>query len=208
MTNNTKSPSKDLEYAALFNELQKRKQPTKLVDLPAGDDGKPIGQVLIRTLTHDDHVDIQRLATIECDRIYKEEKVDKDSKLYTDRYDNICAKHFLFRALRDPDNEKKPFFPTADHVGKFLSNDEITILMKNYATLQDEKGPIIAYMDDAKFEEWVSKLAEGAESAYFLDRFLPQVKDQFLLYMASQLLNYQTGKFSATSPVKSSTESE
>jgi len=214
MANKTKEPeTKDLDYSSLFNDLSKRKQPTRLVDLPAFDeDGNPICKVLIRTLTHDDHVEIQKNATIECDRIFQklEVVVERDSKVYRERHDNITAKHFIFRSCRAPENENKPFFPTPEHVGKYLSNDEIAILLQHYETLQSERGPIIAFMDDAKFEEWITKLGKGAEeSPYFLDRFLPEAKNQFLMYMARQLLKFQTDKFSAISPVeKSPKESE
>lgn len=194
--------TKELDHSALFGELSKRKQPTRLVDLPAfNEDGNPICKVLIRTLTHDDHVEIQRNATLECDRIFKDQNVERDSKIYRERHDNITAKHFIFRSCRDPESENKPFFPSPDHVGRYLSNDEIAVLLQHYETLQSERGPIIAYMDDTKFEEWIAKLGKGAESSpYFLDRFLPEAKNQFLMYMARQLLKYQTDKFSATSP--------
>jgi len=206
MTKLNKDSEKDLDYSTLFNDLSKRKQPTRLVDLPAFDEaGNPICQVLIRTLTHDDHVDIQRNATIECDRIFKDQLIERDSKVYRERHDNITAKHFIFRSCRDPESENKPFFPTPDHVGRYLSNDEIAVLLQHYETLQAERGPVIAFMDDAKFEEWIAKLGKGAEEApYFLDRFLPEAKNQFLMYMARQLMKSQTDKFSATLPVDNS----
>ncbi len=207
MANKIKEPEpKDLDYSSLFNDLQKRKQPTRLVDLPAfNENGEPICKVLIRTLTHDDHVEIQKNATLECDRIFKDQNVDKDNKMYRERHDNITAKHFIFRSCRDPENENKPFFPSPDHVGRYLSNDEIAVLLQHYETLQSERGPVIAYMDDKQFEEWVEKLGKGAEaSPYFLDRFLPEAKNQFLMYMARQLMKSQTDKFSATLPVEDS----
>lgn len=206
MTKASNTPPEDLEYSNLFADLAKRKQPTKLVDFPVYDEeGKPICQVVVRTLTHDDHIEIQKAATLETDRIYKDDKVDKESKIYKERHDNITSKHFIFRACRDPENITKPFFPTPDHVGKHLSNDEIALLLQHYQTLQSDKGPLIAYMDDDRFEAWINKLAQSAEEGpYFLDRFLPEAKNQFLLYMARQLWKYQTGKFSATLPAENS----
>ena len=190
----------------LFDELSKRKQPSRLVDLPVKDEnGESIGKIIIRTLVHDDNVEIQKAATLECDRIYKDEKIDHNSDIYQKRFDNIAAKHFIFRACRDPENPEKPFFPTPEHVGKHLSNDEIMLLLRHYETLQSERGPVIAYMSDNQFEEWVGKLAKAAEdSPYFLDLFLPEAKDHFIMYMARQLLSLQTAKFSATLPAEDS----
>lgn len=207
MTNTPKKTPESPEYSNLFDELSKRKQPTRLVDFPAYDEkGNPLCKVIIKTLTHDDHVEIQRLATIECDRIYKDQTIERDSKIYRERHDNITAKHFIFRATRDPNNEEKPFFPTPDHVGKHLSNDEIALLLQHYETLQSDRGPIIAYMSDKSFEEWLERLGKAAEEApYFLDRFLPEAKNQFIMYMAHQLWNSQTAKFSRGSPVEGST---
>lgn len=198
--------SKATQEPNLFAELSKRERPSRLIDLPVyNEEGKSIGQVVIRTLVHDDNVEIQKAATLECDRIYKDDKIDRNSDTYLKRYDNISAKHFIWRACRDPENPEKPFFPTPDHVGKYLSNDEISVLLLNYQTLQSERGPSIAYMDEKQFNEWVAKLGQAAEEApYFLDRFLPEAKNQFLMYMAHQLWTLQTAKFSAGSPVENS----
>ena len=192
----------------LFEELSKRKQPSKLVDLPIyNEDGNSLGKVFIRTLTHDDHVEIQKAAEFECDRVYKDQKIDKHSDIYQKRLDNISAKHFIFRAVRDPEDIERPFFPTPDHVGRFLSNDQIALLLKDYEVLQSEYGPLIPYMTEPQFEEWITKLAQSAEEGpYFLDRFLPEAKDQLLMYLARQLWKLQTDKFSATLPANESTK--
>ena len=196
--------------AGLWAELAKRKQPSKLIDIPIYDDkGKSIGQIIIRTLTHDDHIAIGKQGILECDRTFADDKdkIDRNHQLYRERLENVTAKHFLFRACRDPEDVEKPFFPTPDHVGKHLSNDEIAIILKNYQTLQDEKGPLFAYMTPDQLETWVETLATDAEqSGYFLDRILPAAQSQLILSMANQLWNYQTGKFSPTSQLRESTE--
>lgn len=206
MTKKTEKPNP--EYSNLFMDLAKHKQPTRLVDLPVYDDnGNSLGQVLLKTLVHEDHEQIQKAATFECDRIYKEEKISQDSEIYKKRYDNVSAKHFIFRVCRDPENEEKPFFPTPDHVGKFLTNDQIVVLLRHYETLQNERGPLIAYMSNKQFEEWIDKLGKSAEEGpYFLDRFLPEAKDQFLMYMANLLWTSQTDKSSAGSPPEDSSK--
>ena len=197
----------DKEYSNAWAELASRKQPSKLVDFPAFDEnGKPVCQVIITTLTHDDHVSIQKQATFECDRSFKDDKLDRNSEIYIKRYENIVAKHFLFRACKDPENPTKSFFPTTDHVGQYLSNDEVAVLLKHYQTLQANRGPLIAYMTHNQFEEWVEKLAtEAEEGPYFLDRILPEAQIQLMLYMAGQLWNSQMAKSSLGSPPEEST---
>lgn len=197
------------EHSNLWFDLAKRSRPSKVVDFPALDEqGKPLCQVCIRTLTHDDHISIAKLSTIECDRTFSEEKnIDRNGQLYRERLENISAKHFLFRCCRDP-LEDKPFFPTPDHVGRHLSNDEIAMLLKHYQTLQDERGPLIAYMTSDQMSDTIEKLVKDAEnSPYFLDRILPEAQNQLILFMANQLWNYQTGKFSPGLPPESSTTS-
>jgi hypothetical protein len=199
----------NIEKSSLWAELAKVKQPTKLVDLPVYDDkGKSLGQVIIRTLLHDDHIAIDKQAVLECDRTFSEDKdkPDRTHQLYRERLYNITAKHFLFRCVRDPEDINKPFFPTPDHVGKYFSNNQIAILMKNYQTLEDEKGPLFAYMDSDQLNSFVETLATDAENnGYFLDRILPEAQNQLIVSMANLLWSYQTGKSSPTLPPNEST---
>jgi hypothetical protein len=202
------TPDKD----NLWYTLSSRKLHSKLVDFPDYDEnGKAICQILIKTLTQDDLIAIQKESTNECDRSFAEdkEKINRDSPVWQLRYDNITAKHFLFRCCYEPSDPDKKLFPTPLHVGK-LTQDEVNVLVQHYRTLQNEKGPLIAYMNNGQMEDWVNKLANSAEEgAYFLDRILPEAQTQLLLYMASQLsakTASPTDKFLLGSELNNSTE--
>lgn len=193
----------------LWKLLASATMPSVVVDFPRFDaNKKSVGQVKIKTLTHDDHIAIQKAATFDCDRSFKEDDktIDRYSPAYKERYDNIASKHFVFKIVCEPTDDK-PIFPTPDHVGKVMTNDEITLLLTHYRTLQDQQGPILSYMLPSQFDEWVEKLASAAEGdgAYFLDRILREAQVQLLMSMAKQLWTYRTDNLSPTAPPNEST---
>lgn len=182
--------SKEKEKENLWNAIASRKTHTKLVDFPDYDEnGKPFCQILIKTISLDDTVKIQKDATNECDKsfIEEKEKIDRNSKLYLDRYENIAAKHFLFHCCYEPTEPSKRVFPTPGQVGK-LSQDEVSLLLLEHRRLQDSRSPFISNMTASEFENYVDDLAKSAEEGgYFLERILPDAKNQLLLSMATQL---------------------
>lgn len=198
------------EKENLWNSLASRKAHSTLVDFPDYDEkGQAICQVLIKTLSHDEHIKIQKDSMNECDRsfIEEKEKINRESDLYKDRYENIAAKHFLFHCCFEPDNPEKKLFPIPQQVGK-LTQDEVNVLLKHYRTLQNQKGPLVAYLTGDQFEEWVTKLADSAEEgAYFLDRILPEAQIQLLLYMANQLSEKTKSPMVNCSPILQPNES-
>ena len=212
-----------LKQANLFTLINSTPRIQVEVDYPQyNDDGTPIGKVVIRLLTHKEHIEIQGEAIAETDKLFSEEKVkiDQQSPYYRARHDNICAKYFLWRALRDPENPNLPLFPTPEQVERFLSNNQVATLEMVYRQLEDY-GPKLANMTIEDFERWVDKLATAAEGDFgsFLGRILPVAQIQLLMYQARELTllrkkllkfetentNSQTDNFSVNTQPENST---
>lgn len=193
----------------LWDVFTKRELPSLTIDFPAnGPDGKPLCKVTIRVLSQADHIRIQTKAIAEADKLFADEgiKIDRDSQTYQDRYHNIAAKHFLFDILRDPESPNLPFAPTPDMIAAKLLPDEVAILMQQWKRLNDEQGTVIAYLAPDQLEAKIEELAKEAEKGgYFLERFLPEAKDQLLIFMANRLLTSPINSSLPSSPASVST---
>jgi hypothetical protein len=180
-----------LKQSNLFTLINTKPRIQVVTDYPQyNDDGTPIGKMVIRLLSHEEHIEIQGEAVAETERLFEKEKVtiDKASDYYKNRHDNICAKYFLWRALRDPENPLMPLFPTPETVGRYLTNNQVATIEIIYRQLEDY-GPNLTKMTNEDFERWVDRLATAAEGDFgsFLGRILPVAQVQLLMYQAKQL---------------------
>ena len=158
-------------------------------------------------LTQGEHTKINEQATFECERSFKKETkdIDHSSQIFKDRWDNICAKHFLFRCCVDPDDQNKPFFPYADAIDGFPP-DEVAFLIARYRFYQNECGPLISSMDADEFGRWKERIIEDVESsADFLELCSPSTLARFIIFLARAPSIGQTDNSSAITPEENST---
>jgi hypothetical protein len=69
-----------------------------------------------------------------------------------DAYEDERTTQILFRALRDPDDPKKPFAPSADELRKQMSKDEKTLLSGEYTAFEQECSPSLEKMTEEEFD--------------------------------------------------------
>ena len=180
-----------LKQSNLFTLINTKPRIQVETDYPQyNDDGSPIGKVVIRLLSHEEHISIQGEAIAETEKLFLKEgvKIERESEFYKARHDNVCAKYFLWRALRDPENPNMPLFPTPETVERYLTNNQVATLSIIYRQLEDY-GPKLTSMTNEDFERWVERLATAAEGDFgsFLGRILPVAQVQLLMYQAKQL---------------------
>ncbi len=155
--------SEDLKPTDLWLAITAMPRPSDVVDFPRkGKDGKPIGQVRIQILTQEE----QMLCSAEAERFTKKAikdlpKGDEAQLGYQNVYNNSAAVEILFHACRQRDDAAKPFFPSRDVLRKYLTPDEVGVLMMNYYTVQAQRGPIVARMTEEEVEAWTVRLGEG-----------------------------------------------
>lgn len=142
-------------------------RPHRVVDFPRNkDDGTPVARVAVVVLTQEEQI----LCSVETERFTRKAlkevpKSDEARRGYDDTYNNQGVCELLFRACKKPDELSKPFFPSATAIREHLSPDEVAVLFRSYALVQDEVGPIIARLSDEECEAWVRRLQEAGSHA-------------------------------------------
>ena len=97
----------------------------------------------------------------------------KKDEAPTRGYDELRNLHsnieLLFRACRKVDDVQRPFFPAKEHIERYLSSDEIGVLVNLYCHVQAELGPIIGSLTQPEMDAWIARFQEGGAAAYPLD---------------------------------------
>lgn len=103
--------------------------------------------------------------------------IDRNSRAYTDLFENYAAIEQLKLACRDPKDTSRTFFPMADvkHAPKtaleaVLVQDEIAALYKELVILRVELSPIRYQLTEAELEAWWSRLEKGEDRNLFLSQ--------------------------------------
>ena len=214
MSNEETTPS---EVSTLWASLTQIPRPWKVVDFPRLDPitKKHHGKVAIWVLSQQE----QHAATAEAERVVSTLLKDQSRKKtdentgYDIMFNNEATVQVLARACRDPENIKRPAFPSAKLMSKEFSTQEIGALMSAYIQVQAELGPIVANMSPEEMTAWLDRIAESAGATVPLYFLSPEMKNELLIFSASRLKSYRTVTSSAGSPPAatvddSSTESD
>jgi hypothetical protein len=182
----------------LWNKISSRKRPIRIIDLPIYDDeGKSICKVMIRTLTQEDIERIRTESYIDTQKQLKDTSAKDTSKTFCDAFENHVAINMILKAYRNPENEKIPFFPSAQEIRSKLEPDEIALLIMHYQTFQSELSPIVSNMNEKELNDYIEKLAKsGSEGEYFLDLLSAQMQNELIIFMVNKLTDYQMDKSS------------
>jgi hypothetical protein len=212
ITNEAPSKSK-----TTWQQIMTGAMPETIVDYPRYDaSGKAVARIGIRLLRHQEQIDIQKAALYEADRKVKDEVAERAGKWqprtsnevkspYEQLFENIQVKHLVFKFTFDPETpEKKPFFTTVDEVG-LARNDEIAVLCREYAVLNDMQGAMHSTTDPAKWDEWIDGvLSDPDQAPYFLASSQVDLPSLLLTYMAKQLSTFRKSKSVSGSPANES----
>lgn len=198
------APEEKITPSALWLALTAIPRPTKEVPLPRKIPGtdEPVGVVRMWPLTQEE----QMAANADADRftkaLLKDPQRKEDANLgYHHTYTNEVAVQVLLRAARDPDDIKRPAFPSAGLLRQHLTTDEIGVLFSNYCTVQSELGPIRAQMSPEEADALILRLAEGG-STFPLDSYSWEQQRTLVVSMASRLVSCWTAMSSAGLPLE------
>jgi hypothetical protein len=185
--------SEDLKPVDLWLAITAMPRPSDVVDFPRkGKDGNPVGQVRIQILTQEEQI----LCSAEAERFTKKAikdlpKNDEAQLGYQNVYNNSAAVEILFHACRQRDDISKPFFPSRDVLRKYLTPDEVGVLMMNYYTVQSQMGPVVSYMSEDEVDAWIVRLGEGGQR-YPLDSLSLEALKGLAFTLASRIHNSAT----------------
>jgi len=193
--------------SALWAALTAVPRPSREVPLPRNLPGTdtPVGRVLVWPLTQEE----QMACNTEADRFVRalmKEAVKKgeESLGYTHSFTNETAVQVLFRACRDPQDPKRPAFPSPAAMRGELTSDEVGVLFASYCTVQAELGPIRAYLTEEESEALILRLVEGG-SAYPFDSLSWEAQRTLVSFLASRLASCWIAISSAGLPLDVST---
>lgn len=191
-------PPDDIPASKLWLKLQEMPRPSRVVDFPRiGPDGSPVGSLAMWVLTQEEQMICSAAAEEFTRRVLKDGR--KEELGYDAVYSNAACVEILYRACRDPEDIKRPAFPTPKAIRETLTADECGRLFEHYLTVQLEVGPIVAHMSPEEMNAWVARIAEGG-SAFPFDLLSSDVQKTLVLFMARRLASSPMATSSAGSP--------
>ncbi|MRG98209.1 hypothetical protein [Polyangium spumosum] len=204
-------PPTGISTAQLWAEITQSPRPHRLVDFPRLIDGETI-QVAMWVMTQEESF----LANLESEKYVRKmlkehlkevPKSDEMAEGYNRIFELRASIEILWRVCRDPADVSKSFFRSKEEIGKYLTPDEIGVLMKEYNVVRTDLGPIVTTMSDAEVEAWIERLA-SAESAFPLAFMSWEGVTQLVTSMARRLVPSPTGSDSPSGqPDESESES-
>lgn len=202
-------PSDNISPSELFLALTKVPRPHRIVDFPRkGPDGKPLGEIAITILSQEQQMEAAANAERYARKILKEvPKSEEARRGYDDIYTNAAACEILFKACRDKDDPKKQLFPTVEDIRRWLTMDEVGVLMSHYMTAQAELGPIVASMSDADVDAWIARIKD-AGTLFPLDLLSSEALKTLVSILVSRLVSLQTASSYAGSQLDEPEKSE
>lgn len=205
-------PPTDIAPNALFEALCQMPRPFRVVDVPRKDpSGNMPLQVHMQVLTQQERMVAVAAAEKFAQRALRSASKDEESFLprknqssqgYEDLYTNELSLQLLFRACRQVNQPRSPWFPTADAMRKELTGDEIGVLTSTYHLVQAEVGPIVTSMDEGELDEWIELLAQGAGTVP-LGRLSSGALIELVMRLVSRLSTSSTATGSSGEPATS-----
>jgi len=164
---------------SLIEKLKAGTRNVKTIKFPGIED-----DIVLQILSNADTQD----AVFAAERRFKGEEMPISSSTL-DAYEDERTTQILFRALRDPDNHKKPFSASADELRKLLTKEQKDYLAAEYTAFEDECSPRLDNMTDEKFDEIWEEVKKKPAVLNFLSS---GTQKRLLLFLASRQLNSQT----------------
>jgi hypothetical protein len=163
-------PPVELEPSELWLALTTLPRPSRVVPFPRVIPGstEPVGELRMWPLTQEE----QMASNAEADRWTKKllkdpQQKDQANLGYHHTYANEVAIQVLWRACRNAKDVTRAAFPSPNAMRAALSTDEVGVLFANYTTLQQEIGPIVAYMTAEEQEGFILRLHAGGSAFPF-----------------------------------------
>jgi len=203
---------KQEEASDLWLALTQLPRPGKPIPFPRCTPGTdiPVGEVFMWPLRQEE----QQFASVEADRHVKKilkdpQRKDEANLGYHSLFTNELAVQVLWRACRDINSErgKRAAFPSPGMLRRELTTDETGVLFANYITVQQELGPIMAYLSSEEQEALIIKIHE-AGSAYPFDSLSPDEQKILVTSLVSRLVNCWMAMFSVGLPLDASSTVE
>lgn len=180
-------PPTDVPASELFLKLMEKPRPSVVVDFPRIDHttGKPVAQVRVMVLTHEQH-DFARTAAHAALKNKGFSGKDLESVVMDAVLGDAVARELLSRAVvevnpipgSDPDHPSYArIFRNAEDVTKALSAQEVALLFSHYLQAQYKFGPFDKWVDGAEADAWVQRISEGADEHSFLALSSPRQVD-------------------------------
>lgn len=189
-----KGPPNQISSGQLWAEVTQSPRAHRVVDFPRRHPatGEPIGRVAIWVLSQDERIRVAAAAeraTVEA--LGKDSP--RDSAGWNDHYENAAACELLCVACRDVNDLSRPAFPSAAEFCRHVSVDEVAVLLRSYAEIQAEIGPIVAEMTKDEVNAWVDRLVE-ASSTVPLSLLSARAAADLTLFMARLLRGSLTAR--------------
>jgi len=100
-----------------------------------------------------------------------------------DSYEDERTTQMLVRALRDPEDPKKPFAPSADELRRQLTREVKDILATEYAAFEQECSPALEKMTGDELEALWEEIKKKPQTQ--LNSLSFGTRTRLLLYLAS-----------------------
>ena len=141
-------------------------RPHAIVDLPLADSlGKPVAQIYVRGLSQSEEDIAFANARAYVARLTKS---DEESRWRPEELEqNARASEILAVACRKADDPSLPFFENGVVDTREFETEVLGQLFNAYGELKEKFFPRVSSLTVAEFEEWISLIAEGAESLPF-----------------------------------------
>lgn len=198
-------PNDQISPGEYWAELTKCPRPNKTIDFPRKRPGsdEPICQIAMVVLTQGEQMQAAANALRRTRKIVADEsaKPGEWSPATQEIYQSCISNEVLYLSCKDPsDTElKKPFFRGVPDIEKYLSVDEIAVLMMHYIHIKSDLGPIVSeFQSDEEMDAWIETLARGGNFDPLLSVSQPLLI-RLVAYLAGLLYSSQMDNSSAGS---------
>jgi len=158
---------------SLIEKLKAGTRNVKAIKFPGTED-----DIVMQILSNADIQD----AVFAAERRFKGEEMSVASSTL-DAYEDERTTQILFRALRDPDNSKKPFSSSADELRKLLTREQKDYLIAEYAAFENECSPRLENLSDDRFNEIWEEIKKKPTA---LNTLSSGMQRRLLLFLVSQ----------------------
>lgn len=196
-------PNESIQPGEYWAELTKYPRPNKTIDFPRKKPGttEPICQIGMVVLTQGEQLQAAANALRRTRKLLGDEsaKPGEWNSAAHEIYQSCISNEVLYLSCKDPtDTElKKPFFRGIPDIEKYLSVDEIAVLMMHYIHIKSDLGPIVSeFQSDEEMDSWIETLARGGNFDPLLSVSQPLLI-RLVAYLAGLLYSSQTDNSSA-----------
>lgn len=173
------------EQENLWAKMFQRERPSLDFDFPVNGNEETLKMKVIE-LTAEESTIGEMDAVKRVQALFKgnmPQKVD-----YESMYNKYNAANIIYRTCRNINDINFKIFPTVDAVLKYLSVDQMGVIMNYYYDLMATKGCIRAISDPIELEMTIQKLIEdGTNARFLLNSCSSEMLKDLILSLVSQL---------------------